>query len=76
MKHIPLTAEQEAEAVRIKALLMKKAEGELDQMARLLASKSNDRIFGRTEFELRDGCHRIGAAAIQTVLDERKKGAT
>ena len=76
MNRIPLTVEQEAEAARIKARLMQSAEGEIDHMARLLASKSNDRLFGQTEFDLRDGCHRIGAAAIESVLQERKKGGT
>lgn len=76
MKRIALTVEQEAEAARIKALLMKKAEAELDQMARLLASRSNAQLFGRTEFEVRDGCHRIGASAFEAVLGERQKGGT
>ena len=45
-------------------------------MAELLASKPDDQLLGRTEFEVRDLVHDIGAKALQTALDERKKGAT
>jgi hypothetical protein len=30
----------------------------------------------KTEFEVRDAVHRLGAQALQAALDERKKGAT
>jgi hypothetical protein len=45
-------------------------------MARLLVSKKARDLFGTTEFELRDRCHRLGAQLLQTALDERKKRAT
>ena len=45
-------------------------------MARLLACKSDDRLFGPTEYEVRDLAHRTGAKAIQAALDGRKKGGT
>jgi hypothetical protein len=33
-------------------------------------------LLGQTEFEVRDRVHQIGAKAIETALDERKKGGT
>lgn len=43
-------------------------------MARLLVSKSDAEFFGKTEFDVRDRSHTIGACAIETALAERKKG--
>jgi hypothetical protein len=71
-----LTPEQEAEAQRIFAVLKQTAEADLLALARLLASKADGDIFGRTEFEVRDGVHAIGAQAIETALAGRKKGGT
>jgi WD40 repeat protein len=45
-------------------------------VARLLASKPDPQLLGRTEFEVRDQVHAIGAKAIETALAERKKGGT
>jgi hypothetical protein len=71
-----LTPEQEAEALRLADLVAAKTKAEVLQMARLLVSKKDRELFGKTEFELRDRCHRLGAQLLQTALDERKKGAT
>jgi hypothetical protein len=71
-----LTPEQEAEAQRIFDILKEKAEVDLKALARLLASKSDGEIFGRTEFEVRDRVHEIGAKAIESALAGRKKRAT
>jgi hypothetical protein len=73
---IPLTPEQQAEADRIAERLMKTAAEEIRGIAELLASKPDDKLLGRTEFEVRDRVHRIGAKAIETALNERKKGGT
>jgi hypothetical protein len=45
-------------------------------MAKLLASKPYKDLLGQTEFEVRDIVHDLGAKALQTALDERKKGGT
>jgi hypothetical protein len=45
-------------------------------MAKLLASKPYKGLLGQTEFEVRDLAHDLGAKALQTALDERKKGDT
>jgi hypothetical protein len=71
---IDLTADQEAEARRIYDALKHSADAELLALARLLASKADGEIFGATEFQVRDAVHRIGAQAIETALQGRKKG--
>ena len=76
LPHIPLTADQEAQAQRLYELLHQVFLDEAQQLARLLASKEDDQLLGRTEFELRDAVHRLGATALQAALDGRKKGGT
>ena len=74
MYDFKLTPEQEAEAQRIADNLKAVAAVEIDRMARLLASKDNQSLFGETEFQLRDAVHRIAARGIDAALHERKKG--
>lgn len=76
MFEVTLTAEQEAEAVRIEDILAAKSRVENKQIARLLASKSNRELLGETEFRIRDAVHRVGAAGIDAALEERKKRGT
>jgi hypothetical protein len=76
MDALPLTPEQEAEAQRIQDAVMEGMSQEVRQLARLLASRSTNEFFGQTEFQLRDGCHRMGRLLLQGALDERKKGGT
>jgi hypothetical protein len=71
-----LTPEQEAEAQRIAAIVGQKVQEETLRIARLLASKSDADLLGKTEFEVRDRVHAIGAYALETALRERKKGGT
>ena len=71
-----LTPEQEAEAQRLFELLRQPFLDEARRLARLLAAKPDDQLLGRTEFEVRDAVHRLGASALQTALDGRKKGGT
>ena len=71
-----LTAEQEAEARRIFEVLKEKADADLMAMARLLASKETGELFGRTEFEIRERVHGIGAKALESALEGRKKRGT
>ena len=76
MTAIILNAEQEQEARRIGKILQEKLAGDILQIARLLVSKKDSEIFGKTEFEVRDQVHELGAKAMETVLEERKKGGT
>jgi hypothetical protein len=71
-----LTPEQKAESDRILAELQQAALDDLRALADLLATKDDSDTFGATEFTVRDIVHRIGAKAVQTALDGRKKGAT
>lgn len=76
MEPVHLTVEQEAEAERIVDIVMAKMRVEAQQMARLMVSKENNELLGRTEFQLRDACHRLGAAVIDATLEGRKKRGT
>ena len=71
-----LTPEQNADAERIYLALRRATEDEHLQMARLLACKGDDRLFGQTEYDVRDLAHETGAKALQAALDGRKKGGT
>jgi hypothetical protein len=76
MADLQLTTEQEAEAQRLAALVTERTKADILQMARLLVSKKDHEFFGKTEFEMRDRVHNLGAYLIETALAERKKGAT
>ena len=76
MAELILTPEQEAEAQRLAALIGKKAQEEVLAMTRLMMSKPDAQLLGATEFEIRDRAHRLAAHAIETALNERKKGGT
>ena len=76
MQSLELTPEQEAEAQRLAETVALKTREELLQIARLLVSRRDDQLFGDTEFQVRDLVHQIGARAIETAVNERKKGAT
>ena len=71
-----LTPEQAEQAERILRALRLAAESDLRDLAELLASKPDHQLLGATEFAVRDIVHQIGAKALETALDERKKGAT
>lgn len=76
MTELPLTPEQEAEAQVVFQRLKGAFEREALQLARLMASKDDRHLLGRTEFEVRDHVHRLGAQVLESVLQERKKKAT
>lgn len=76
MTDIQLTPEQEAQAQRVATIIGRKFQEEAVQMARLLMSKPDEELLGKTEYEIRDRVHRLGAQAIETALVERKKGGT
>ena len=71
-----LSAEQKAEADRIHAAMLEAAAEDLRELAELLATKNDSNILGATEFTVRDIVLRVGAKAIQSALEERKKGGT
>ena len=71
-----LTPDQQVEADRIHAAMLEAAAGDLRELAEELARTTDATIFGATEFTVRDIVMRVGAKAIQTALQERKKGGT
>lgn len=46
---------------------------DLRRMAKLLAVKSSKDLFGKTEYDLRDRVHELGAKALEIAADERQK---
>jgi hypothetical protein len=76
MAPLNLTPEQEAEAQRLAVIVGKKVQEETLQMMRIMVSKPDAQLLGATEFEIRDRAHALAAKAIETVLNERKKGGT
>ncbi len=76
MPAVQLTPEQEADAQRLADRVMTRTREEVLQIARVLVSKPDHLLLGQTEFEIRDRVHKIGAHALETALEERKKGAT
>ena len=70
------TPEQADLEERIFRALRQSCDGDLRKMAQLLASKPYKGLLGQTEFEVRDLAHDLGAKALQTALNERKKGDT
>ena len=69
-----LNPDQKAEAQRLYEALQGPFLDEARRLAELLASKADAQLLGKTEFEVRDAVHRLGATALQTALDGRKKG--
>lgn len=76
MCRLELSSEQQAEARRIESILMDSVRDDVRAIAELLASKPDDQLLGKAEYEVRDRVHEIGAKAIETALNGRKKGGT
>lgn len=71
-----LTLEQEQNAEKLLERLTPLFREEARRVSRLFASKPTEQILGKTEFQLRDELLQLGAASLETALDERKKGGT
>ena len=71
-----LTPEQKAESDRLFAALQQAAVTDLRELADLLATKDDSNTFGSTEYTVRDIALRIGAKALESALEGRKKGGT
>jgi hypothetical protein len=72
--HLP--EDQARRAQQLFDSLLAAAEHDLRAIAESLATKPDDQLFGRTEFELRDLVLRLGAKALQAAAQQRKKGGT
>lgn len=71
-----LTPEQLAQAQWHFEVMKNAVAEDLWRIACLMAGKPEEQLLGRTEFEVREHVLRIGAKAIETALNERKKGGT
>src|SRR3954447_19940333 len=71
-----LTPEQKAESERIFSALQPAAVDDLRALADLLATKDDSNTFGATEYTVRDIALRIGATALESALEGRKRGGT
>jgi F420-0:gamma-glutamyl ligase len=71
VKHC-LSEEQEREAKLLEAKIRVAVDQEIAALARLLVSKSENEVFGETEFQVRDLVLRVGAKALQEHLREKK----
>ncbi len=71
-----LTPEQLAEAQRNFEIMRRGVEDDLWRIVCLMAGKPDGQLLGRTEFEVRDQVLQMGAKAIETAVNGRKKGGT
>lgn len=76
MTGIQLTPEQEVEAQRIAEIVGRKVQEETLQIARMMMSRRDEELLGKSEFDVRERVHEIGAHVIETAVNERKKGGT
>jgi hypothetical protein len=76
MAKTDLSPEQQLEAKRYAALFMEIAQRQAHRFGELIASRPDHQLLGRTEFDLRDLVHLMGADFLATALEERKKGGT
>lgn len=68
---VVLTADQEAE--RIYGLIKSKVDGQVREIARLMASRKTSEILGPGEFQLRDRLNEVGVGVLEAALNERAK---
>ncbi len=71
-----LTPEELAEAQRTYEVMKTAVDEDLWRIACLMAGKPDDQLLGRTEFEVRERVLRMGAKAVETAVNGRKKGGT
>jgi hypothetical protein len=71
-----LTAEQEKEAEVLAQKIRVAIEREVQSLARLLASREDSDLFGKTEFEVRELVLKMGAKAYEERLREKKTATT
>ncbi len=68
-----LDESQRASAQRIFDKLESAFTEERMRLAALLAGKADHELFGQTEYEVRDGVHRLGAKSLEAALEDRQK---
>jgi len=66
---LTLSADEQVLFERLKPLY----EQEALRMAKAMASKKDEELFGRNEYEVRDRVHELGAKALEIAANERQK---
>jgi hypothetical protein len=74
MKRSEFTAQQETEAQALSAKILEGMQDEVLDMARDMVATPDHELLGPGEFAVRDHVHRMGAKAIETTVNDRKKG--
>jgi hypothetical protein len=69
-----MTPEELTEVQRIHDVVMKALDKDIWQLARYMATRRDDQLFGETEFTLREKALRMGAQALEATVNDRKKG--
>jgi hypothetical protein len=69
-----LSLEQEREAKLLEAKIRVAVDQEIADLARLLVSRSENDLFGQSEFQVRDLVLRVGARAFEEHLRGKKTG--
>lgn len=64
-----LSAEEQVLFERLKPLY----EQEALRMAKAMASKKDEELFGKNEYEVRDRVHELGAKTLEIAANERQK---
>ena len=67
-----VSEEQEREAKLLEAKIRGAVDQEISNLARLLVSKGESDLFGKTEFQVRDLVLRLGAQAFEEHLRGKK----
>jgi hypothetical protein len=68
-----MTPEEVAEVQRIHDVVLKALDKDIWQIARFMATRRDDQLFGETEFTLREKALRMGAQALEATVNDRKK---
>jgi hypothetical protein len=68
-----VAADERTEVDRVKGLVTKAIEGDVEEIARLMVSKGDGELFGKTEFQLRDLVHGLGSHALEATVNDRNK---
>jgi hypothetical protein len=70
-EHLP--TQQARDAQELYESLRPAFDSDLKAMVALMATKPDNKLFGETEFQIRDMVHQVGAKVIQTAAEQRKK---
>lgn len=71
-----MTPEELAEVQRVHDVMLKAMDRDIWQLAQFMVTRRDDQLFGETEFTVRDKVLRMGAQALETTVNDRKKRGT